>query len=98
MTGKTRCSRSFAKNKAGQGVLLVAVNFTPVPRSDYRVGVPEGGRWVEVLNSDASIYGGTNIGNEGGRESAPEPSDELPQSLSIELPPLGLVVFRLAKR
>ena len=85
------------KDKSGQGVLLVAVNFAPVPRGDYRVGLPEDGRWEEVLNSDASIYGGTNIGNEGGRETVPEPSDGMLQSLNIELPPLGLVVFRLVK-
>ena len=85
------------KDKSGQGDLLVAVNFAPVPRGDYRVGLPEDGRWEEVLNSDASIYGGTNIGNEGGRETVPEPSDGMLQSLNIELPPLGLVVFRLVK-
>ena len=86
------------KNKSGDGILLAVVNFTPVPRNDYRVGVPGDGRWEEVLNSDASFYGGTNVGNDGAREESPEPSDDMPRSLTIELPPLGLVVFRLAKR
>ena len=85
------------KSRDGLKLLLVVVNFTPVPRSDYRVGVPESGRWEETLNSDASTYGGTNFGNQGGRESYPEPSDGMEQSLKIELPPLGLTVFRLSK-
>ena len=89
---------SFIRKSVGDTLLLlVVVNFTPVPRSDYRVGVPESGRWEETLNSDASTYGGTNVGNQGGRESDPEPSDGMEQSLKIELPPLGLTVFRLAK-
>ena len=85
------------KSRDGLKLLLVVVNFTPVPRSDYRVGVPESGRWEETLNSDASTYGGTNVGNQGGRESNPEPGDGMEQSLKIELPPLGLAVFRLSK-
>ena len=90
---------TFIRNaKSGGAALLVAVNFTPVPRSDYRVGVPEGGHWEEMLNSDAAIYGGTNVGNEGCRESVAEPSDDMAQSLKVELPPLGVVVFRLVKR
>jgi len=90
---------TFIRNaKSGGAAFLVAVNFTPVPRSDYRVGVPEGGHWEEMLNSDAAIYGGTNVGNEGCREAVAEPSDDMAQSLKVELPPLGVVVFRLAKR
>ncbi len=47
----------------------MVVNFTPVPRHEYVIGVPEGGRYVELLNSDAEIYGGSNLGNGGGIQS-----------------------------
>jgi 1,4-alpha-glucan branching enzyme len=84
------------RDKSGAETLLVVINFTPVPRNDYRVGVPATGRWEELLNSDAAAYGGSNLGNDGGRETEGQPSDGLEQSLVIELPPLALVVFRLA--
>jgi 1,4-alpha-glucan branching enzyme len=77
-------------------VLLIVINFTPVPRNDYRVGVPATGRWEELLNSDAAEYGGSNLGNDGVRETDGQSADGLEQSLVIELPPLALVVFRLA--
>ena len=84
------------RDKSGAGVLLVVINFTPIPRNDYRVGVPATGRWEELLNSDAAAYGGSNLGNDGGRETEGQPADGLEQSLVIELPPLALVIFRLA--
>jgi 1,4-alpha-glucan branching enzyme len=74
--------------------LLVVCNFTPVPRKDYKVGVPDGGFWREVLNSDAWIYGGSNVGNFGGRYALPISVHGFYQSLSLNLPPLGIVVFR----
>ncbi|MFN3398683.1 MAG: alpha amylase C-terminal domain-containing protein, partial [Sulfurimicrobium sp.] len=74
--------------------LLVACNFTPVVRHGYRVGVPCGGYWAEVLNSDAAVYGGSNVGNAGGAEAAPLPAHGYHHSLTITLPPLGVVVFR----
>jgi 1,4-alpha-glucan branching enzyme len=58
--------------------------------------VPATGRWEELLNSDAAAYGGSNLGNDGGRETEGQPEDGLEQSLVIELPPLALVIFRLA--
>ena len=85
------------RDKTAARMLLVVVNFALVPRSGYRVGVPVPGRWEELLNSDAAAYGGGNLGNEGGRETEGQPADGLEQSLVIELPPLALVVFRLAK-
>ena len=54
-------------------MLLVVCNFTPVPRANYRVGVPRGGRWRELLNSDAPIYGGSGMGNLGRRRSGAGP-------------------------
>ena len=69
-------------------------NFTPVPRHNYRVGVPSGGHWQEVLNSDAPLYGGSGQGNLGGVAAAPLPIHGRPFSLNLTLPPLGIVVFQ----
>ncbi len=76
--------------------VLAVCNFTPVPRVSYRVGVPHGGGWREVFNSDAEIYGGSNMGNGGWVEAQPEPSNDLPASLSLTLPPLATIVLRAA--
>ncbi len=80
--------------RAGDDFLLVIVNFTPVPRHGYRIGVPRGGEYREVFNSDAAIYGGSNMGNGGQRLQAEElPWMNQPYSLSLTLPPLaGLIV------
>jgi 1,4-alpha-glucan branching enzyme len=75
-------------------VLLVACNFTPVPRKNYRVGVPSGGGWKEILNSDAPLYGGSGVGNFGGLGASPLPAHGRPFSLNMTLPPLGMVAFR----
>ena len=85
------------RDMSGAGQLLVVINFMPVPQNGYRVGVPAPGRWEELLNSDAVAYGGSNLGNDGGRESEMQSADDFDQSLVIELPPLALVIFRLAK-
>ena len=76
--------------------VLAVCNFTPVPRLSYRVGVPQGGGWREVLNSDAAIYGGSNMGNGGWAEAAPQASNDLPASLTLTLPPLATIVLEAA--
>ncbi len=76
--------------------LVIACNFTPVPRHNYRIGVPSAGHWQEVLNSDATLYGGSGQGNMGGLDAAPVTQHGYPQSLNATLPPLALVVFRRA--
>ncbi len=73
---------------------LVVCNFTPVPRHEYRLGVPHAGAWVEVLNTDAAIYGGSNMGNGGAVEAAPNPSHGLPASISLTLPPLATIILQ----
>jgi 1,4-alpha-glucan branching enzyme len=73
--------------------MLAAFNFTPVPRHGYRLGVPEGGFWREVLNSDADIYGGGGQGNLGGVQSEPTPWHGMPNQLTVSIPPLGAVFF-----
>ena len=70
---------------------VAIVNFTPVPRRDYRVGVPAGGAYLELLNSDASLYGGSNIGNQGRVESEARPSHGYAHSITVTVPPLGFV-------
>ncbi|MFA4904385.1 MAG: 1,4-alpha-glucan branching protein GlgB [Desulfobaccales bacterium] len=81
------------KGREGE-MMLVACNFTPVPRHHYRVGVPAGGFWQEVLNSDAWDYGGSGHGNLGGQEATPIPCHGRTHSLNLTLPPLGVVFFR----
>jgi len=71
--------------------MLVACNFTPVPRANYRVGVPEDGFWREVLNSDATVYGGSGVGNFGGVHTEPFGLHGHAQSVSLTLPPLAVV-------
>jgi len=76
-------------------ILAIVCNFTPVPRSGYRVGVPQGGFWKEILNSDAQEYGGSGQGNMGGVEALPESFyGKFEYTLSVTLPPLGIVVFK----
>jgi 1,4-alpha-glucan branching enzyme len=74
--------------------LVFAYNFTPVPRTAYRIGVPHGGGYAEVLNSDAETYGGSNLGNMGRIEAEELPWDGLSHSISITLPPLAALVFK----
>jgi 1,4-alpha-glucan branching enzyme len=74
--------------------LVVALNFTPVPRYDYRVGVPRPGFYRELLNSDAEVYGGGNVGNAGGRHTDAIHWHEQAQSLSLTIPPLGMVILK----
>jgi 1,4-alpha-glucan branching enzyme len=78
---------------SGEPVLFVC-NFTPVPRHNYRVGVPLDCHWRELLNSDAPLYGGSGQGNIGGATAAPLPVHGRPYSLNLTLPPLGVVVFQ----
>lgn len=82
------------KAKDPNDCLLIVCNFTPVPRNGYLVGVPQSGHWDEVLNSDADVYGGSGMGNYGGKDAEPTPCHGRQQSLSITLPPLGMVVFK----
>ncbi|ABS27266.1 1,4-alpha-glucan branching protein GlgB [Anaeromyxobacter sp. Fw109-5] len=82
------------KGREGDPEILVVLNFTPVARPNYRVGVPRGGFWREVLNSDAQRYGGSGWGNLGGQEAAPVGAHGRLHSLSLTLPPLGALFFR----
>jgi 1,4-alpha-glucan branching enzyme len=79
---------------AAEQILCVG-NFTPVPRHHYRIGVQEPGWYREMLNSDAGLYGGSNLGNSGGVRAENSPCHGLPYSLSLTLPPLSMLFFKL---
>jgi len=79
---------AFLRRGSSDSVLVVC-NFTPVPRHNLQIGVEEGGRWVELLNSDAREYGGSGQGNLGGVEAQPVPWHGRPRLLILTAPPLG---------
>ena len=88
---------SFLRRAPDRGSeLAVILNLTPVPRLRYRLGLPSPGKWLEVLNSDAAVYGGSNVGNMGGVIAEELKSHNLPCSAEFALPPLAVLVFRLA--
>jgi 1,4-alpha-glucan branching enzyme len=82
--------------KSGDGdAVLVVANFTPLPRENYLVGVPTPGHWRELLNSDATVYGGSGVGNQGGVDSVPVAVHGRFHALNLRLPPLGVLVLKL---
>ena len=82
------------KGKQEQDTVLGVFNFTPIPRTDYAVGVPQGGKWIELLNSDATEYGGSGMGNMGSVLAKAEPVHGRPYSLRLTLPPLAGMFFK----
>lgn len=85
------------KGDNGDSDILIACNFTPVPRRNFHVGTPATDFWEEILNSDASMYGGSGMGNFGGVTTVPVASHGRPVSINLTLPPLAIVLFK-AKR
>ncbi|MDM4772222.1 1,4-alpha-glucan branching protein GlgB [Solimonas sp. SE-A11] len=73
--------------------VIAISNFTPVPRHGYRLGAPRAGRWREILNSDAAIYGGSGVGSGGECQADPQPSHGQPYSLTLTLPPLATLLL-----
>ncbi|MBN1687667.1 MAG: 1,4-alpha-glucan branching protein GlgB [Candidatus Omnitrophica bacterium] len=89
------CILSFIRwSRDRKQLLLFVFNMTPVPRFEYKVGVPKAGIYEEILNSDAREYGGSGIGNAGQAHSGKISWRDKPFSLSLNLPPLGVTVFR----
>ncbi|MGH7966811.1 MAG: 1,4-alpha-glucan branching protein GlgB [Candidatus Binatia bacterium] len=82
------------RGRSANDLLLVVCNFTPLPRHNYRVGVPRGGFWREALNSDAEDYGGSHQGNLGGFEASPVSAHGHFHSLTLTLPPLAVAFFK----
>ncbi|HXL78367.1 MAG TPA: 1,4-alpha-glucan branching protein GlgB [Candidatus Eisenbacteria bacterium] len=85
---------SFMRRSSRDELIVAVFNFTPVPRHNYQVGVPLPGRWLELLNSDAPIYGGSGQGNLGGVEAAPIGKHGHLHSLNLTLPPLGALFLK----
>ena len=83
----------YAKNR--EDFIVFVCNFTPVPREGYRVGVPAPGIYREIFNSDADMFGGSNVGNAGAVNADAIPHHSRPASMSISLPPLAVVAFKL---
>ncbi|MGM0368665.1 MAG: alpha amylase C-terminal domain-containing protein, partial [Actinomycetota bacterium] len=81
------------KDNSGNNFLVVVLNFTPMVKEDYRIGVPKSGYWKEALNTDSTHYGGSGIGNMGGKNAENVPFHGKPYSLNITLPPLSAVIF-----
>jgi 1,4-alpha-glucan branching enzyme len=82
------------QGKSNGDIILCLFNCTPVVRENYRIGVPRGGWWSEILNSDAKEYWGSGVGNAGGVEATPVPSHNRPASLVLTLPPLSALFFK----
>jgi 1,4-alpha-glucan branching enzyme len=78
--------------------LVVACNFSPVPRHGYRLGVPCAGFYREIFNSDSAGYGGSNAGNLGGIEAEESPFQGRPCSVRVLLPPLGTIILKPERR
>lgn len=83
---------AFLRRRAGQCVLVVC-NMTPVPRQCYRIGVPEASGWTEIINTDASVYGGSGMGNAGHVAAQAQPSHGWPCSIELTLPPLATLML-----
>jgi 1,4-alpha-glucan branching enzyme len=85
---------SFIRRARSGEEVVAVVNFTPVPRDGYRIGVPAAGAYEELINSDAELYGGSNLGNAGVVFTEPLPSHGFGHSLRLQLPPLGCLLLR----
>jgi 1,4-alpha-glucan branching enzyme len=85
------------RSKDGTQAVIAVLNFTPVPREGYRIGVPEAGVYTELVNSDADLYGGSNVGNGGAVATEAIPDHGYEQSLSLTLPPLGFLLLKIRR-
>jgi 1,4-alpha-glucan branching enzyme len=84
------------RGRSAEDIIVGVFNFTPVPRQNYQVGIPQAGRWLELLNSDAPLYGGSGQGNLGGVEAVPISAHGHRHSLTLTLPPLGALFLKPA--
>ena len=75
-------------------LFAIVGHFTPIIRRDYRLGVPRRGFWKEILNTNSQYYGGSGMGNDGGRMTEDVPADGNSQSLVVNLPPLSTTIFK----
>ena len=82
---------SAESDEDARDVVACIANFSAMPHLKYQIGLPRAGRWRELLNTDAAIYGGSGVGNLGGIEAVPEPYHGRPASAIITVPPLGVL-------
>jgi 1,4-alpha-glucan branching enzyme len=82
------------QRKHGHSHLIVVLNFTPMVREDYHIGVPQNGVYREIFNSDSHYYAGTNTGN-GNVQTTDEPWMNQTHSLKLTLPPLGAIILKI---
>jgi 1,4-alpha-glucan branching enzyme len=85
------------QGRSSQDQVVMVFNFTPEPRSNYRIGVPTRGEWKELLNGDATLYGGSGQGNLGSLFTSPVPMHGHPFSLNLTLPPLAMIALKSAE-
>jgi len=85
---------TFIRRSRSGETIVVVVNATPVPRESYRLGVPDAGFYEEILNSDSELYGGANVGSLGGIPTQDHEAHGRPQSIQVNIPPLGTVIFK----
>jgi 1,4-alpha-glucan branching enzyme len=85
---------SLIRKDNTRGLFAVVCNFTPVPRHDYRIGLPAEGHWKELLNSDAADYGGSGLGNMGRIEAGPLAAHGRSYSAALNLPPLACLFLK----
>jgi 1,4-alpha-glucan branching enzyme len=98
IVGDDAANNVFAYERIGAGgeLLVCVVNFSALPHEDYRIGLSRGGRWLEILNTDATGYGGSGVGNFGEVDADDAPSHGRPASASLRIPPLGAIWLRPA--
>ncbi|HVL90892.1 MAG TPA: 1,4-alpha-glucan branching protein GlgB [Actinomycetota bacterium] len=89
---------SIRRGRSTDDLILVAANLTPVPRHNYILGVPRGGQWREILNTDAREFGGSGQGNAGGKEASPVGAHGRPRALTLTLPPLSVLMLKSDER
>ncbi|KXU94798.1 1,4-alpha-glucan branching protein GlgB [Acetobacter cerevisiae] len=87
------CVLAWMRYAPDAAPVLIVCNMTPVPRHNYRIGVPHAGYWHEILNTDASCFGGSNVGNSGGLHAEDVPAHGVPASVLATLPPLSVLYF-----
>ncbi len=85
---------SFLRFSSSGEPVLVVCNFTPVVRENVLAGVPRGGYWSEILNSDADAYAGSGVGNLGGADAHPLPNHGMTHTLTLTVPPLACLVLQ----
>jgi 1,4-alpha-glucan branching enzyme len=91
------CLSYLRRGEHPDQLAIIVCNFTPVPRHDYRIGVPEGGWYAERINTDAREYSGSGIGNGGGAHTEDTGWHGQPFSLNLTLPPLSTVILTLER-